>query len=206
MAAIIKSIVTKIKEKFTDKSEYIFSCAELDNNGNEVLLTEFDENGVLIRKSVTNYNDKNLKNGKFVYDSGGILLQKVKFFYKPDGKIGSEEYSFEDGQTWLKTYFYNGNSLMIRTINEDDEEKERVVYVYDTLQQKVLTKSEYGFKGKEFKRTEFIYDTVSGRLESKKVTDFDSGLSDVVLLCYDAFCRLVSEEDTKILKTFEYKF
>jgi YD repeat-containing protein len=204
MAAIFKSIVTKIKEKCTGKDEYIISYAEFNGFGNEVLLKEFDENGVLTRKSITNYNDKNQKNGKLVYDGNGFLVQKVKFFYKPDGKIGSEEYAFDGGITWLKTYFYKDNSLMVRTINEDDEEKERIVYLYDTLSQKVLTKSEYGFKGKEIKRTEFIYDTISGRLENKKVTDFSNGFSDVVQFGYDTFSRLVSEEDTKILKTFEY--
>lgn len=204
MTAIFKSIITKVKEKFTGKDEYVISCAEFNGFGNEVLLKEFDENGVLTRKSITNYNDKNQKNGKLVYDGNGFLVQKVKFFYKPDGKIGSEEYAFDGGITWLKTYFYKGNSLMVRTINEDDEEKERIVYLYDTLSQKVLTKSEYGFKGKEFRRTEFVYNANSGLLESQKVTDLQSGCSEVVEFGYDAWSRVVREENTKILKTFEY--
>ena len=204
MTAIFKSIITKVKEKFTGKDEYVISCAEFDGFGNEVLLKEFDEKGVLTRKSITNYNDKNQKNGKLIYDGKGLLVEKVKFFYKPDGKIGSEEYLFEDGKAWLKTYFYTPDSLMIRTINEDDEEKERIVYLYEASSQKVLTKSEYGFKGKEFRRTEFVYNANSGLLESQQVTDLQSGCSEVVEFGYDAWSRVVREENTKILKTFEY--
>jgi hypothetical protein len=205
VTATVKTITTKIKEKLTDKDAYVFSCAELNALGEEFSRREFDENGNVILQSVTCYNDKNQKNGQNVFDAQGILLYKTKFFYKQDGKIGSEEYTYVDGQVLLKTYFYNGNSLMVRTIDEDDEEKERIVYEYGLESRKITSENEYGSDGKIFRQTEYVYDEVSGKLKEKKVTDL-CGISKVIKYGYDSLDRVVSEDDGKILKTFEYNY
>jgi len=207
MTADIKTVTTKIRQKGTGK-EFVGSYTELNGSGGETSRREFDENGSLILQSVTCYNEQNRKCVQNAFDAGGLLLYKTKYFYKQNGKIGNEETTFAGGEVLLKTYFYKDNTLMVRTINDEDEEKERLVYVYDEKNGRVLTESEFGrgFQGKEFRRTEFVYDEVSERLTQKIITDLRTGTASVTRFSYDALGRIVSEEDENIVRTYEYNF
>ncbi|MBQ9214892.1 MAG: hypothetical protein IJ150_13290 [Bacteroidales bacterium] len=220
MATIIS---TKVKFKNTDR-EFPVCYLELNDQGNEILRKDFDESGNLYKKSVSYYNGENLKKLTEVFSPSDAVLEKVKFYYNRKNKeVSTEEYTFEDGSGMLKFFYYCPEYLMVRTINDFDEEIQRCIWYYD-ISKRPIIKSELNASGMEIKKTLLKYDSFGQIVQEeicgleKSIYEYDNQNNKIIkttfsslgekiatsVITRDDKNRIISEENSSFVKKTEY--
>lgn len=126
----VKEIITKIVDKTLSK-EYIASITNFDVMGNEILSKEYDQDNNLLSMVKTAYNLSNQKAEVQIFSSPDYADEIHTYNYDSNQRLESIVVKYADESISVKSYKKDGNTLVIQTLDEDNNQEEKEVIVLD---------------------------------------------------------------------------
>ncbi len=126
----IKSVTQKTTIKETGRT-FTTAYTEYDAKGNEILSIDYDDNGEVLSKNVTKYNEQGRRTELTIFSDEETVNETHFYEYTPEGRAAKETIEYEGGFKSVKTYQYTDGGLTLITVDEDGNTEETEKFATD---------------------------------------------------------------------------